>query len=138
MGLGPAFSPPEAGLAQHPVGRLPLPLDRPQLVAFLDQDGPDLLEDPVLAPALEPAVDRAVIAEVLGELVPLAAGAEAKDDPVDRRPPVDPGATPIAFGSRWCVLQEDRLDALPEGIADLPDSLRRFGRFPCPRQGRVS
>src|SRR3954470_20809560 len=76
VGFLPVFSPPEPGLAQHPVGRLPLPVHRPELVTLLDQHGPDLLEDAVLAPPLEPAVDRAVVAELLGQPVPLAAGAE--------------------------------------------------------------
>lgn len=84
VGFLPVFFPPEPGLAQHPVGRLPLPVHRPELVARLDQHCPDLLEDPVPAPPLEPAVHRAVVAELLGELVPLAAAAEAEDDPVER------------------------------------------------------
>jgi hypothetical protein len=66
VGFLPVFFPPEPGLAQHPVGRLPLPFDRPELVALLDQHGPHLLEDAVATPALEPAVDRAVVAEPLG------------------------------------------------------------------------
>src|SRR5947209_18257143 len=77
VGFLPTFFPPEPGLAQPPVGRLPLPLDRPELVALLDQHGPDPGEDAVAAPALEPAVDRAIVAESLGQLVPLAAGPEA-------------------------------------------------------------
>src|SRR4051794_29735512 len=82
VGFGPVFFPPEPGLAQHPVGALPLPVHRPDLVALLDQDGPHLLEDAVAAPPLEPAMDRAVVAEPLGQLVPLAAGSEAEDDAV--------------------------------------------------------
>jgi hypothetical protein len=138
VGFLPVFFPPEPGLAQHRVGRLPLPVHGPELVTFLDQHGPDLLEDAVLTPPLEPAVDRAIVAEVLGELVPLAAGAEAEDDPVDRRPPVDAFAAAAALGWRGCVLQEDRLDALPERVAELPDGLQGFGRSSSPSQGRLS
>jgi hypothetical protein len=86
VGFFPVFSPPEPGLAQHPVGRLPIPLDRPEFVALLDQNGPDLLEDAVPAPTLEPAMHRAVVAELPGELVPLAAATEAEDDPVEGGP----------------------------------------------------
>src|SRR6516165_493899 len=62
VGFLPTFFPPEPGLAQHPVGRLPLPVHAAQLVTFPDQHGPDLLECAVAAPPLEPAVDRAVVA----------------------------------------------------------------------------
>src|SRR4051795_3989066 len=73
VGFLPVFSPPEPGLAQHRVGRLPLPLHAADLVAFLDQYGPDLLEDAALDPALEPVVDRALGAELAWQLFPLAA-----------------------------------------------------------------
>src|SRR6516165_12807404 len=76
VGFLPTFFPPEPGLAQHPVGRLPLPVDRAEVVTLGDQCRPDLLEDPGAAPPLEPAVDRAVAAEAFGELVPLAPAAE--------------------------------------------------------------
>src|SRR5512143_2556564 len=125
-GLARLF-PPEPGLAQHPVGRLPLPVHRPELVARLDQHCPDLLEDPVPAPPLEPAVHRAVVAELLGELVPLTAAAEAEDDPVERRPPVDPLAAAVTPGRRRCVLPQERLDPLPEPVGDLPDGFQRLG-----------
>src|SRR4051794_29592185 len=36
VGFLPVFSPPEAGLAQHPVGRLPLPLDAAEFLALGD------------------------------------------------------------------------------------------------------
>jgi hypothetical protein len=133
VGFGPVFSPPGPGLAQPTVGRLPLPLDLAQLVALLDQQGPDLLEDAVAAPSLEPAVHRAVVAELLGELVPLAAATETEDDPVERRPPVDPLAAAVALRRRRGVLPEDRLDPLPEGIGDFPDG--RQGRDVTLRPG---
>jgi hypothetical protein len=134
----PTFFPPEPGLAQSPVGRLPLPIDRPEVVAFLDQHGPDLLEDAVSAPPLEPAVDRAVVAELVGELVPLAAGAEAEDDPVEGGPQVDAGPTAVRLRRRWGVGQEDRLDPLPEGIGDFPDGLQRLDVTFRPGHGCVS
>src|SRR5437764_6379532 len=73
VGFLPVFSPPEPGLAQHRVGRLPLPLDAAEFVTLGDQDHPDLLEDAAGGPALEPGVDRALGAEPLGPFVPLAA-----------------------------------------------------------------
>jgi hypothetical protein len=138
VGFLPVFFPPEPGLAQHPVGRLPLPVHRPEVVARLDQGRPDLLEDPVLAPPLEPAVHRAVVTELLGELVPLAAAPEAEDDPVERRPPVDPLAAAVLPGRRRGVLPQDRFDPLPEGVGDFPDGLQRLDLTLRPGQGCVS
>ena len=52
--------PPQAGLAQHRVGRLPLPLHPAEFVTLGDQDRPDSLEDPCCSPAPEPVVDSAL------------------------------------------------------------------------------
>jgi hypothetical protein len=138
VGLGPVFFPPEPGLAQPPVGRLPFPLDLAQLVALLDQQGPDLLEDAVAAPPLEPAVHRAIVAILLGQLVPLAAAAEAEDDAVEGRPPVDPAPATVLLGRRRGVFEQDRLDPLPEGVGDLPDRLQRLDLSTLPSHGCVS
>jgi hypothetical protein len=106
---------------------LPLPVHRPEVVAFLDQHGPDLLQDAVSAPSLEPAMDRAIVAELLGELVPLAAAAEAEDDPVEGRPQVDARSPAVLLGRWWGILQKDRLDPLPEAVGGFPDGLQRLG-----------
>src|SRR5207302_9307615 len=92
VGFLPTFSPPEPGLAQPPVGALPVPVDAAQLGAALQQHGPDAGEHAAAAPALEPAVDGAVVAETLGQVVPLAAGAQAEEDAVQDAPPVGAGA----------------------------------------------
>src|SRR4051794_1747003 len=92
VGFLPVFFPPEPGLAQHRVGRLPVPLDPTEFVALGDQHRPDLHEDAASDPALEPIVDGALGAEPLGELVPLAAAAEPEDDPVEHLPPVGDAA----------------------------------------------
>src|SRR3954464_14349369 len=88
VGFLPVFFPPEPGLAQHRVGRLPLPLDPAEFVTLGDQDRPDLLEDTPCDPALEPVVNCTLGAEAFGDLVPLAAAAHPEDDPVEHLPPI--------------------------------------------------
>src|SRR3954462_11830940 len=88
VGFSPTFFPPEAGLAQPPVGRLPLPVHGRQVVALLDQLLPDALHDPAPAPPLEPVVDRALGAELAGQLLPLAARTHPEDDAVEGLAPV--------------------------------------------------
>src|SRR5437660_6647821 len=73
VGFLPTFFPPEAGLAQPPIGRLPLPVYSPQFVALFGQFRTDALHDAASAPALEPVVDGALGAELARQLVPLAA-----------------------------------------------------------------
>src|SRR3954447_9618274 len=88
VGFLPVFSPPGPGLAQHRVGRLPLPLHPAEFVALGDQDRPDLLEGAPLDPPLEPTVDGALGAVPLGQLAPLAAAPQPEEDPVEGPPPV--------------------------------------------------
>src|SRR3954471_21379744 len=123
VGFGPTFFPPEPGLAQHPVGRLPLPLDAAEFVALGDQRGPDLFEDSAFGPPLEPAVDGALGAVLGGQLVPLAAGPHAEDDPVERPAEVGRGT---AGALPRPELLEDRFDPLPQGLGDLPDRSQRL------------
>src|SRR5262245_43274554 len=123
VGFLPVFFPPEAGLAQHPVGRLPLPLDVAEFVALGDQQCPDLLEDPALGPTLEPVVDGALGAVAFGELVPLTAAAHPEEDPVERPPPVGRRAAGGLAGPEFL---EDRLDPLPQRVGDLPDRAQRL------------
>jgi hypothetical protein len=124
VGFLPVFSPPEPGLAQHRVGRLPLPLHPAEFVALGDQDGPDLLEDTSGDPPLEPVVDGALGAEALGQLVPLASAAEAEDDRVEHLPPVGDPAPGRFLGPE---VLEERLDLQPQGIGDLPDRPQGLG-----------
>src|SRR5947208_9637263 len=88
VGFLPTFFPPEPGFAQPAVRALPLPIHGPEFVAFGRQGGPDPFHDAAGAPALEPSVDGALRAEAARQLVPLAARAQAKDDAVERLPPV--------------------------------------------------
>jgi hypothetical protein len=138
VGFLPVFFPPEPGLAQHPISRLPLPVDAAQFVTGLDQHAPDLLQGAIAAPALEPAMDRAVIAEAIGELVPLASGSEAEDDAVDRRAPVDPRSAAMGLGSGRADFQQDGFDPPPELVVDFPDRLKRLDCTSGPSQGRLS
>src|SRR4051812_37971469 len=123
VGFRPVFFPPDPGLAQHRVGRLPLPLHPAEFVAFLDQHRPDLLEDTALDPALQPVVDRALGAIPLGQLAPLAAAAHPEDDPIEHLAPVRDMAAGRLLGPE---LAEDRLDPLPQLIGDLPDGGQRL------------
>jgi len=66
-------------------------------------------------------MDRAIVAESLGQLVPLASGAEAEDDAVEGGAPIDAGSAAACVWLRRRVLQEDWLDALPEFVANFPD-----------------
>jgi hypothetical protein len=126
VGFLPVFFPPEPGLAQHRVGRLPLPLHPAEFVALGDQDRPDLLEDAAFDPALEPIVDGALGAEAFGELVPLATASHPEDDRVDHLPPV---GDPPARGLLGPELLEDRLDPSPELVGDFPDGAQGFASW---------
>src|SRR5947209_14205864 len=53
VGFLPVFFPPAPGLAQHRVGRLPLPLHAAEFVTLGGQDRPDPLHDPRLGPRSE-------------------------------------------------------------------------------------
>src|SRR5215468_9417226 len=118
VGFLPTFFPPEAGFAQPAVRALPLPVDGPEFLAGGRQLGPDALHDAALAPALEPIVDGALGAEALWQLVPLAPRAHAKDDPVQRLPPV--GMVPAGGLGRPELLQDGE-NPVPQIIRNLPD-----------------
>lgn len=126
MGFLPVFFPPEPGLAQLRVGRLPIPLHPAEFVALGDQDRPDLLEDPAGDPPLEPVVDGALGTEAFGQLVPLAPAAETEEDRVEHLPPVGNPAPGRFLGPE---VLEDGLDPQPQGVGDLPD--RAQGLMSC-------
>src|SRR5271154_2272769 len=115
----------ESSLAQSTVCCLPAPIYSSELAAFLQQDGPDPLEDPVATPPLEPAMDRAIVAEMLWKFVPLTSRSEAEDGAVDGRSPVDSRATTMSLGCCRSILQEDRLNPLPKLVVDLPDCIKK-------------
>src|SRR4051794_11780481 len=117
VGFLPTFFPPEPGLAQHRVGRLPLPLDPAELVALGHEHGPDPLEYSAGGPPLEPVVDGALGPEPLGHLVPLAPAPHPEDDAVDHLSPVGDPAAGRLHGPE---VQEDRLDPPPQLVGDFP------------------
>src|SRR5206468_11958405 len=84
--------PPQASLAHRSVGGLPFPIDAAQFVTGRQYQSPDALEDAALDPALERAMDRAIVRQVAGQLVPLTATAQAKNDRVECRALVNPFA----------------------------------------------
>ena len=135
MGFLPVFFPPAAGLAQHRVGRLPLPLHAADLVALPDQDRPDLLEDAARDPALEPVVDRALGAVTLGQPLPLAATPHPEEDRIEHLPPLGDAASGGLLGPEFL---EDRLDPLPQLVGDLPDRAQRLTTNCSAAHGRGS
>jgi len=98
----------EASFAQSTVCCLPAPIYSSELAAFLEQDGPNPLEDPVATPSLEPAMDRAIVAEMHRKFVPLTSRSEAEDGAVDGRSPVDSRATTMSLGRCRSILPKDR------------------------------
>src|ERR1700693_5310196 len=84
--------PPKPGLAQHTIRRLPFPLDPFELITLAHQARPQLFEQPDFAPMPKAPIDRAVVAIHVRDMVPLAARAQVKDDPVQDLPPIHPMA----------------------------------------------
>jgi hypothetical protein len=83
-------------------------------------------------------MDRAIVAELLGQLVPLAAAAEAEDDPVEGGSQVDARPAAVLLGRRRGVFQEDRLDPFPEAVGSFPDGRQRLDITLRPGHGCVS
>jgi hypothetical protein len=125
VGLGPVFFPPEPGLAQAAVHRLPLPVGTPQFLAFPQQYRPQLVEQIVGHKALKPAMHRTVVAKDLGQLIPLAAGAQPEDDPIQGPAQIDPRP---AGRRRWVIGRQDRLQLIPDRIGDVYNGLGKLDR----------
>src|SRR3954447_11513323 len=129
VGFLPVFFPPEPGLAQHRIRRLPLPLHAAEFVTLGGQDRPDPLHDPRIGPTLKPVVDGALGPESLGQLVPLAAAAHPEDDRVEHRSPIGDLPSGRLLGPE---LRENGLDPLPQLIGDFPNRTQRLAsRFPA-------
>jgi hypothetical protein len=97
---------------------LPLLINPAQLIAGLDQDGPEALQNAALAPLLEMAMDGAVIAKAGRELIPWAAGAQTEDDAIEHRAQLD-AAMPLGVG--WITVMENRLEQCLYVVRNFPD-----------------
>jgi hypothetical protein len=103
---------------------LPWPVDPAQFVACLDQNSPDPSEAPQWTPALEVPMHSAVVAKLPGPLVPLTAGAQAKDEAIARPAQIDP---PMPLGRGGRDLHEDLLEERPHIIRHFPKGGLRLG-----------
>ena len=90
----------------------------------MDEDRPDAVKNADRDPALERPMDRTIIREVAGQLVPLAAGAQAEDDGIQRRAAVNALAARLL---RWIKFGEHGLDVLPQRIGHAPNRWQGFG-----------
>jgi len=124
VGFRPIFFPPEAGFAHRTVRRLPLPEHRVEFLTPRDHHRPDPLHDTVLVPALEPTMHRAVVAELDGQLVPLTARSQSKNDAVQNPPPI---GSRSSRGTRRSILQQDRFNQLPQVIRHRPNHRQHAG-----------
>src|SRR5215471_284216 len=107
-----------AGFAHGGIGGWPPPVDAAQLLTGVYQNGPNLGEDSQGTPALEVPMHGAVVAKLFGQLVPLAAGAQAKDDTVEHPAQIDPS---MPFGLGRIDLIEDLLNERPHIVRDFPN-----------------
>jgi hypothetical protein len=97
---------------------LPGPIDASEVVAILDQYGPDTFEDALGNPSLHRAVNGTVVAKLLRKLVPLTAGAHLVNDAVECLPLSCP-RTPSRC--RRIEFVEDFLNELPKFVVHFPD-----------------
>ena len=109
--------PPKPGFAQHAICGLPFPLHAFQLVTLSDQFGPEFLKQPHLTPVVEAAINRAVIPVDSGNMIPLAACAQSKDNPIQNLPPIHQRTTGC---SRGIKLIQQRLDSVPQVVRNFP------------------
>jgi hypothetical protein len=118
------------GFAHGSIGGLPRPVDAAQLITGLYKHSPAPFEDAQGTPALEVPMPRAVIAERCRQLVPLAAGAQAKDEAIEHLAQIDP---PMPLGRGGLDFIEDLLAERPHIIRSFPNGgLRRCLHDPSP------
>jgi hypothetical protein len=82
-----------ARFTQPTVSGLPVPLDLFKFVAFGQQFGPDLFKDSEFNPMLEDSVNFGIVSKFPGQMIPLTSAAEAMDDRIENRSPVDAGGS---------------------------------------------
>jgi hypothetical protein len=96
---------------------LPFPLHAFELITLSHQTGPQFLEQSDCAPMLKATVDRAVVAVHARDMVPLTAGAQVKDDPIQDPPPIHPLATRPCY---WIEPIQQWFHPFPQFIRDFP------------------
>ena len=109
----------EACLVEAPIGGLPLPMHRREFLTMVDQERPEFVEDAFVFPALEGAMYGGIVAELFWQMVPLAAGSGAVDDPVQTFPGVGAGSSHL--GCRIELCKQRREELLPKRIGYFPD-----------------
>src|SRR5579859_1527738 len=109
--------PPKPGLAQHAVRRLPFPLHTFELITLAHQARPQLLEQSDFTPMLKAAMDRTVVAIDAWDMVPLTAGAQMKNDPIQDPPPIHPLP---ARPRRWIKPPQQWFNPFPQFIRNFP------------------
>ena len=107
---------PAQGLCHRSIHRLPGPVDAHKLAVFQEPGLPQPVEHARLAPFLEPIMGGAVGADARGiQRVPLAAGPQHKQNPLQALPVVCPWTT-AAKPMRIHMCGQQRLDLGPQFV----------------------
>ena len=125
-GVFPHIFSTKSSFAQSTICGLPSPVDRSELFAFFEQDGPDSLEDAVTAPPLEPAMNRAIIAEMPREFC--STDIQSGDGKWRRSSPTA-SLSEVDRHAPWVLPEhppEDRLDPPPKVVVDFPNCIKRL------------
>jgi hypothetical protein len=69
-------------------------MHRGEFFTMVDQERPEFVEDAFVFPAFEGAMHRGIVAELFWQMVPLAAGSGAIDDPVQTFPGIGTVSSP--------------------------------------------
>ena len=134
VGFLPVFFPPEGSLRHGPVEALPLPVDADHVVVLVQGVLPELAEHAPLLPAREVAVEAAPRTELGRGGLPLTAGPQDVEDPVEY-PAVRQGRATALTGSPHP--RQERFDPLPQRVRDakrLNDSVSSGGHDDSPQR----
>src|SRR5262249_12087224 len=125
VGSGPVSGPPRGGRHRRAIGRLPVPPDPVLRVVAPELVGPKPLPDPLRHPLLEALVAGRARAEARRHRLPLDAGPQDVEDPVEDLPKRDDRPT---GRPRGLLRREQGLARRPQVVGDLPDG-RLGGRI---------
>ena len=134
VGFGPVFFPAERSLRHRSVEALPAPIDALQLVVLSKRFLPESEEHAPLCPVRKIPVERGRRTELARCRIPLAAGPQHEQNPVEYSTPVDSGSAPELADS---VPRQKRLDAIPEFVRSTPLFMgsNTLGHGLTPRRG---